>query len=373
MRGILAIAILFCATVIGGEFEIVDQAAFDQIVDKDAKVEKLGGDMKFTEGPVWFAADGGYLVFSDIPANQLKRWTAKDGVTTFRDPSNNINGNTLNPEGLLVSCEHSARRVSITRKDGKVETLVDAFEGKKLNSPNDLAITKAGVVYFTDPPYGLPKGETKEQEKNRVYRFDPKTKQITSTADDFDMPNGICFSPDEQKIYVADSGKPKHVRVFQVNPDGSLGSGKHASVFCKIDKGAPDGVRCDEKGRLWSSAGHSVQIFAEDGKLIGKILCEETPANLCFGGADGKTLFMTAQKGLYAIKVKVGGAREVFSILGLGTQRRGGVSKVKPACKSAHVHFVEKRDDADFGGGVGGGGGMCVRGRRCAPGTDTTL
>lgn len=294
----------------GGEFEIADQAAFDEIVPKGAKVEKLGDGMKFTEGPVWVPAGDGFLIFSDIPSNQLKKWTAKDGVTTFRDPSNNINGNFLTPEGLLVSCEHTARRVSITQKDGKVETLVDSYEGKKLNSPNDLAINSAGVIYFTDPPYGVPKDQTKEQEKNRVYRFDPKSKQITSVADDFDMPNGICFSPDEQKIYVADSGKPKHVRVFEVNKDGTFGSGKHTSVFCKIDKGAPDGIRCDAKGRLYSSADHSIQIFAEDGKLIGKILCAETPANLCFGGADKKTLFMTAQKGLYSIKLNVAGAQK---------------------------------------------------------------
>jgi gluconolactonase len=303
----IALLVSFCVVAFGGEFEIADQAAFDEIVPKEAKVEKLAGDMKFLEGPVWVPADGGYLIFSDIPSNQLKKWTAKDGVTTFRDPSNNTNGNFLTREGQLVSCEHTGRRVSITQKDGKVETLVDSFEGKKLNSPNDLAIDAAGVIYFTDPPYGLPKDQQKEQEKNRVYRFDPKSKQLTSAADDFDMPNGICFSPDEKKVYIADSGKPRHVRVFDVNADGTLANGK---VFCKIDKGAPDGIRCDAAGRFYSSADHSIQVFATDGKLIGKILCPETPANLCFGGVDRKTLFITAQKSLYSIKLNVAGAQK---------------------------------------------------------------
>lgn len=295
------------AGVCAGEFEVADQAAFDEIVAKDAKVEKLAGEMKFLEGPVWVPADGGYLLFSDIPANQIKKWTAKDGVTVFRDPSNNTNGNFLTPDGLLVSCEHTGRRVSITQKDGKVETLADSFEGKKLSSPNDLAITAAGVIYFTDPPYGVPKDQKKEQEKNRVYRFDPKSKQITSVADDFDMPNGICFSPDEKKVYIADSGKPKHVRVFDVAADGTFANGK---VFCTIDKGAPDGIRCDEKGRFYSSAAVGIQIFSADGKLIGKILVPESPANLCFGGGDKKTLFICARTGLYSIKLKVAGAQK---------------------------------------------------------------
>jgi len=301
---------LGCAMVLNvfaGEFEAVNQAAFDEIVPKDAKVEKLASGMKFLEGPVWVPNDGGYLLFSDIPANHIKKWTAKDGVTVFRDPSNNTNGHYLTLDGLLVSCEHSGRRISITQKDGKVESLVDSFDGKKLSSPNDLAVKSDGVIYFTDPSYGVPKTEKKEQEKNRVYRFDPKTKQITSVADDFDMPNGICFSPDEKKVFIADSGKPKHVRVFDVNADGTLANGQ---VFCKIDKGAPDGIRCDAQGRFYSSAAVGIQIFGTDGKLIGKILVPESPANLCFGGADKKTLFICARTSLYSIKLNVSGAQK---------------------------------------------------------------
>lgn len=316
--------VLICAAnlvALGGEaFVVKDQAEFDKVVPKDAKVEKLASGMKFLEGPVWVSGDGGYLLFSNIPEHQVKKWSSKDGLSTFREPSNDINGNYLNGAGELVSCEHKGRRVSVTHgikdgKDGTVETLVDAFEGKKFSSPNDLAVKSDGVIYFTDPPYGLPRDPAdrtkyldKQQEKNGVYRFDPKTKVCSRIVDDFDMPNGICFSPDEKKLYVADSGKPRHVRVFDVKADGGVENGK---VFCAIDEGAPDGIRCDADGRFYSSAKNAIQIFAAgDGHLIGKILCPETPANLCFGGADRKTLFMTAQTSLYSIGLNVSGAQK---------------------------------------------------------------
>jgi gluconolactonase len=154
-----------------------------------------------------------------------------------------------------------------------------------------------GTVWFTDPDYGLG-GNKKEQEGNFVFRFDPKTKQVSAVVKDFDKPNGICFSPDEKKLYVADSGKPHHIRVFDVQKDGTLANGK---IFCVIDKGVPDGIRCDKQGRVWSSAGDGVHIFAPDGSLIGKTLVPESPANLCFGGKDGKTLYITARSSLYAI------------------------------------------------------------------------
>jgi gluconolactonase len=236
----------------------------------------------------------------------LKRWSEAGGLTTFRKPSQNVNGNTIDWQGRLVSAEHSGRRVSVAEKDGPVKTIVSSYDGKKFNSPNDVVVKSDGTIWFTDPPYGLPKGEAKEQEGNYVFRFDPKTGKTTVVIKDSNMPNGLVFSPDEKKLYVADSGEPKHIRVFEVKSDGTLDSGK---VFCKIDKGGPDGIRCDADGRVWSSAGDGVHIFAPDGSLIGKILTPETPANLCFGGPDGKTLFITAQKSLYSIPVLVGAAR----------------------------------------------------------------
>jgi gluconolactonase len=288
------------------DFDVRDATEFNKVVAPEAKLVKLAGDMKFTEGPVWRTQDGGNLVFSDIPANELKQWTAKSGVTTFRRPSQNANGNTLDHTGRLVTCEHSGRRVSIQEKDGTLRPLVDRFAGKKFNSPNDVVVKSDGTVWFTDPPYGLPKGETKEQDGNYVFRFDPTTKTITLAAKEFAMPNGLCFSPDEKKLYVADSGQPRLIRVFGVELDGTLTGG---AGFCQIDQGVPDGIRCDTQGRIFSSAGDGIHIFSPDGKLIGKILVPETPANLCFGGQDGRTLFITAQTSLYSLPLLVKGAK----------------------------------------------------------------
>ncbi|HTD65163.1 MAG TPA: SMP-30/gluconolactonase/LRE family protein [Candidatus Limnocylindria bacterium] len=286
------------------QFLIKNETEFRKCVAADARVEKLAGDMGFTEGPAWHP--DGFLIFSDIPANELKKWKAGEGLSTYRKPSQNVNGNTIDLQGRLVSAEHSGRRVSVTEKDGTVKALVTEYDGKKFNSPNDVVVKSDGTLWFTDPPYGLPRGETKEQAGHYVFRFDPKANKTTVVIKDSDMPNGLVFSPDEKKLYVADSGKPRHIRVFDVNSDGTVGEGK---VFCKIDKGGPDGIRCDAEGRVWSSAGDGVHIFAPDGSLIGKILTPEGPANLGFGGKDGKTLFITARKSLYSIPVLVGAAK----------------------------------------------------------------
>ena len=302
---LFSFTIATCIFVNAAEFDIRDEAEFKKLVAPNAKVEKLAGDMGFLEGPVWNPADGGHLIFSDIPANELKKWTKAGGLTTFRKPSNNANGNTLDLEGRLVTAEHSGRRISLTEKDGSVRAVVETSEAKKFNSPNDVVVKSDGTFWFTDPDYGLGKNP-KEQPGNFVYRFDPKTKSVTAVVKDFDKPNGLCFSPDEKKLYVADSGKPKHIRVFEVQSGGTIDGGK---VFCTIDKGGPDGIRCDNAGRIWSSAGDGVHVFAPEGKLIAKIPTPESPANLCFGGADGKTLYITARKSLYAISTLVTGAQ----------------------------------------------------------------
>ena len=286
------------------KFDVRDEAEFRKVIPEGAKVERLATGMQFTEGPVWMPHDGGYLIFSDIPADELKRWSRQDGLTTFRKPSRNTNGNNKDHLGRLISCEHGSRTVTLTEREGDVRTLASSYNGKKLNSPNDLVQHRDGSIWFTDPFYGI-KRDQREQPGQFVYRLDPKG-ELTAVVEDFDMPNGLCFSPDEKKLYVADSGKPRHIRVFDVSEDGKrLANGK---VFCTIDKGAPDGIRCDAEGRVWSSAGDGVHVFAPDGRLIGKILLPETAANLCFGGADGRTLFVTAQKSLYAIPVGVPGA-----------------------------------------------------------------
>jgi gluconolactonase len=283
------------------QFQMLDKDEFAKIVAPDAKAEKLAGDMKFTEGPCWFDdAAGGYLIFSDIPSHHLKKWTAKDGLTVFREESNFTNGNTRDAQERLISCEHQARRVTRTEKDGRITVLADKFEGKRFNSPNDVVVKSDGTIWFTDPPYGLPKGEKRELDKQNVFRLDPKSGQITIVASEIDMPNGLAFSPDEKRLYVADSGKVKQVFAFDVNADGTL-SGQR--VFCTIDKGAPDGIRVDAAGRLFSSSGDGVQIFSPEGNLIGKILLPESCANVAFGGKDGDELFMTASKSLYRIRL----------------------------------------------------------------------
>ena len=286
-------------------------AEFARCVPAGATVTKLAGDMGFLEGPVWLKATR-TLVFSDIPGDELKQWTAAAGVTTFRKPSGNANGNITNLAGQLLTCEHTGRRVSIQAKDGTVKTLVDSFEGKKLNSPNDVAVRADGTIWFTDPEYGLKTNPTtkqkedKQQAGNYVYRHDPKSGKTTAVVKDFVQPNGLAFSPDGKKLYVADSGAPRHIRSFDVATDGTLSGG---AVFCTIDKGGPDGIRVDRDGRVWSSAGDGVQIFAPNGTRIGKIPVPESPANLCFGGDDGKTLFITARKSLYSVTVAVTAAR----------------------------------------------------------------
>jgi gluconolactonase len=309
MRPRFATAVLlFClaaslrATAADVPFEIRDAAEFARIVPTSSKVEKLAGGMTFTEGPCWCDdARGGYLLFSDIPANQLKRWSAADGLGVFRDNSNYANGNTRDNEGRLVTCEHQARRVTRTEKDGSITVLAERYQDKALNSPNDVVVKSDGTVWFTDPPYGLPKGATQEQPGQYVFRLDLKTNELKVVASDFDRPNGLAFSPDEKKLYIADSDpKNNFIRVFDVGSDDSLSNGR---VFCKIDKGAPDGIRVDAAGRVFSSAKDGVEIFAPTGEMIGKILLPESCANLTFGGKDGNELFMTASKSLYRIKL----------------------------------------------------------------------
>ena len=305
MKSILFSAVGLCAAVSvlaqDSKFDIRNESAFIKVVAEDADLEKVAGGFRFTEGPVWMPE--GHVIFSDIPANQLKKYVPGQMVTVFREPSHNANGNTIDLQGRLVSAEHGARRVSRTLENGDVETVVEQYDGKKFNSPNDVVVRSDGTIWFTDPDYGLA-GREKEMPGNWVFRHDPKNGKTTVLVKDFDKPNGLCFSPDEKKLYIADSGAPKHIRVFDVQSDGSISNGK---VFCKIDRGGPDGIRSDSEGRVWSSAGDGVHIFSPQGELIGKILCPESPANLCFGGKDHKTLYITARTGFYKIETKATG------------------------------------------------------------------
>ena len=290
-------ASLFVLVSFAADFEIKDPKAFAKLFPKDAKVERMATGMQFIEGPIWIAKEK-HLIFSDIPANELKKWTRAKGVETFRKPTNNTNGNTLDRAGLLISAEHTAHRISRTLADGKIESVVEQFEGKDLNSPNDVVTKSDGSYWFTDPDYGL--GQRKKaQAGNYVYRYDAKTKELTPVAKDFDKPNGLCFSTDEKKLYIADSGTPRHIRVFNVSPDSKSLTG--GEVFVKIDKGGPDGIRCDRAGNVWSSSGDGAQVFAADGHLIARILLAEAGANVELGGG---MLFITARTSLYAVPIR---------------------------------------------------------------------
>jgi gluconolactonase len=282
---------------------VVDPSAAPRLIAPDARVEKLAGGLQFVEGPVWRQEDGGYLIFSDIPANELKRWDRAGGVRTFRAPSGSANGNTLDREGRLLSAEHTGR-ISRTEKNGTVVTVVDSVQGARLSSPNDVVVKSDGTIWFTDPTYGL--GQRKQETPgNYVYRFDPATSSVTAVVRDAVQPNGLAFSPDERILYVADSGKPRHIRAFTVAADGTVDAGR---VFATIDRGGPDGIRCDEFGNVWSSTGDGAQAFSPNGALILRVVLPEAGANVAFGGPTGRTFFITARTSLYAVETLVRGA-----------------------------------------------------------------
>ena len=298
-----------------GDFEVVDER-FRYMMQGNAWVEKLHGGMLWAEGPVWFA-DGQYLLWSDIPNNVILQYAEGLGVRVWRHPSHNTNGHTRDREGRLVSCEHGGRRVSRTEHDGSYTVLVDRYKGKRLNSPNDVVVKSDGTIWFTDPPYGILSDYEGKKTKsaigaNYVYRFDPRTKSLTVVADDFDKPNGIAFSPDEKKLYVADTGGSHdpdgahHIRVFDVIDGRKLARGR---VFAEISPGLADGFRLDTDGNVWTSAGDGVHCFSPRGELLGKILVPEVVSNVCFGGPKRNRLFITATTSLYAAYVCQVGAQ----------------------------------------------------------------
>ena len=279
-----------------------------------AAVERLHTGMRWAEGPVWFG-DGRFLLWSDIPNDRILRYDEETGaVSAYRRPSNFANGNTRDRQGRLVTCEHGARRVTRTEHDGSLTVLIDRVNGKRLNSPNDVVVKSDDSVWFTDPPFGILgnyEGHQAEPElPTNVYRLDPGTGEATVVADDIARPNGLCFSPDERRLYLVESGsEPRRIRVFDVAEDGRrLANGR---VFA--EGGTPDGFRCDVDGNLWAGWGvgpdlNGVMVFAPDGTPIGRIALPERCANLCFGGRAHSRLFMAASQSLYALYVNARGA-----------------------------------------------------------------
>lgn len=285
----------------------------------NAAIERIATGFRWAEGPVYFR-DGGYLLWSDIPNNRIMRWQEEDGhVSVFRAPSNFSNGNTRDRQGRLITCEHDTRRVTRTEPDGRITVLIDSFDGKKLNAPNDVVVASDGAIWFTDPGYGILGNyeghkDTSEQQP-RVYRLDVQSGRAKVVSDGFDKPNGIAFSPDEKKLYVIDSGIThggrSNIRSFDVNGDTLSNDKVFAEGFAP---GFTDGVRVDVDGNVWCSMGWAdpkedgVRCYEPGGQLIGKIHLPETCANLCFGGKRRNRLFMAASTSVYAVYVETQGA-----------------------------------------------------------------
>ncbi|WP_370942464.1 SMP-30/gluconolactonase/LRE family protein [Amycolatopsis sp. cg5] len=290
------------------DFQLLDER-FAR-VNGDEWMQRLHTGCRWTEGPAYFPA-GRYLVFSDIPNDRTLRWDETTGqVGVFRQPSGHANGHTVDRQGRLISCEQGNRRVTRTEHDGAITVLAEHYLGKKLNSPNDVVEHSDGSIWFTDPSYGIDsdyEGHQAESEIGacNVYRADPDG-SVTMVADDFSRPNGLAFSADERKLYIADTRQdPSHLRVFDVEGTRLTGG----AIFGACDDGRFDGVRVDAKGNVWAAAHDGLHCFAPDGTLIGKLRMPEICSNFTFGGARRNELFITASSSLYTLRVTVNGAR----------------------------------------------------------------
>ena len=290
---------------------------FRRLVIGSARLERLAEGCRWAEGPAYFPA-GRYVVWSDIPNDRMMRYDeTSNTVSVFRPSCGYSNGNTVDRQGRLVTCEHGNRHVTRTEHDGSITVIASHYQGKRLNSPNDVVVKSDGSIWFTDPAYGIDsdyEGHKAESEIGdcHVYRIDPHTGDVRVVAGDFVRPNGIAFSPDERRLYVADTGAthvkdgPRHIRVFDVDDRGSLSGG---NVFATCTQGLFDGLRLDEAGRIWTSAGDGVHCYESDRTLIGKILVPEAVANMVFGGPKRNRLYICATTSLYAVMLPVNGAK----------------------------------------------------------------
>jgi gluconolactonase len=289
-------------------------ARFQRYILFNTPIQRLFTGSLWAEGPAWNGV-GRYVVWSDIPNDRQLRYIDEDArVTTFRNPAGNSNGNTFDFQGRQLSCEHGGRRVARYEPDGSVTTIAERYDGKRLNSPNDVVVHPDGGVWFTDPPYGIRgdyEGNRAESEtKEAVYRVDPQSGRVALVSDEVGGPNGLCFSPDYTKLYVADTGAPREIKVWDV-AGTSLRNGRRFAQLDIPGAGTPtaaDGIRCDADGNVWAGARPGVQVLAPDGPRIGMIRLPEVCANVCFGGSKRNRLFMTASQSLYAVYVGVRGA-----------------------------------------------------------------
>lgn len=300
---------MFYGQVEGSDIVVLDKR-FSECFAGHVRVERLWTGSRWAEGPVWFAA-GRYLVWSDIPNNRMMRFVEPSGeVSVFREHANNSNGNTVDNQGRLVTCEHLTRRVTRTEWDGSIRVLASHWQGKGLNSPNDVVVKSDDSIWFTDPSYGIDhdyEGDRQVQEIEgcHVYRIDPVSGEVERVIDDMVRPNGLAFSADESRLYVVDTGAthfedgPRHIRCFQVGANGRSVSG--GEVFAVCTSGLFDGFRIDTEGRIWTSAEEGVHVYDPDGTLIGKILIPEIVGNVTFGGTKRNRLFIAATTSLYAM------------------------------------------------------------------------
>jgi gluconolactonase len=274
------------------------------ILAPGAEVRKLAGGFQFTEGPAW---DGkGNLYFSDIPANTVYRMDMKGDFAAFLQPSENSNGLAFDAKGNLIACRHQARDVVRISQSGWIEVLADSYQGKKLNSPNDCVVAKDGAIYFTDPRFGLG-NRPQEQDAEGVYRIAPSG-ELTRVASDMTRPNGLAISPDGKTLYVADSADMK-MRAYPLEPDGSAGEGRDFAIMKGPGRGVPDGMTLDEDGRVYCTGAGGIWVFTPGGEHLGTIAVPEVPANCAFGGADERTLFITAQTSVYELAMAHRGLR----------------------------------------------------------------
>lgn len=301
-------------------YEVIDER-FARLFNPNAHVVKLATGFQWAEGPAWFGG-GRYLIWSDIPNDRLMRYDETDGsVSVFRQPSNNANGNTVDLEGRLITCEHAGRRVSRTEHDGRITTVASHWNGKRLNSPNDAVVKSDGSIWFSDPSYGIDsdyEGDAAVSEIGRcnVYRVDPVDGSVEAVITDLIRPNGLAFSLDEAHLYVADSARPHHGQKradmlrFEINGAGRPTNGQ---IFANSTSGLFDGFRLDAAGRIWTSAANGVHCYSPDGTLLGRLKVPEVVSNLCFGGAKFNVLYICATTSLYAVRLMVSGARPVHS------------------------------------------------------------
>ena len=295
-------------------FESFDRR-FDALLSENPALVHHWSGAEWAEGAVYLPRQK-VVLFSDIPNDRMLQFDPATGDTTvFREPANFTNGHYVDLEGRLVSAQHLTHGITRTEHDGTVRMLVDRYEGKRLNSPNDLVVKSDGTIWFTDPPYGIlsdREGARRESELggNFVFRFDPVSGDLAIVVDSMDRPNGIAFSPDESILYVADTGEPKNVLAFDVLSDGC--SVSNSREFIVVRPGASDGFRCDVEGNFWTSTGDGIHCYTPDGELIGKILVpEQAVANCCFGGEEFKTLYIAGDTTLYSVELAVVGARPV--------------------------------------------------------------